>query len=387
MATRARSGIFGTTALRATVALLETTASPVLVAFVTGCILSGCILDFDGLAGGGSTSSSGTTSAGGASSSGGSTSSGGSGGAACGPLDCCDAAPVELVGPGVASSPRGLVARKDGLYWANFGGDAILRLPADGGPAETLATAVGPRGVAAWDDRLVWTARDGVYACTLPACADAAVVVPSLGVDSLRAVAFDGVTLAFTDRGAADYDGRARSCALDACEPLDLHDGMLAPEGIVLDGSHATWTESGNGNMNGSVWRSPKDQAGAMQVAWSLTFASGVAVDDGYVYWTEQASAPEGHVTYCTLGAQGCVTRVAEGPFDKPSDLLVAGGSVVWTNLVAGTIASCPAPTCGAAAPKEHVTGRIGLAKIAVNATCIFWGEDAGGGAIYKVAR
>lgn len=362
------------------------------VATLSALLGPSCILDLEGLAGPGTSGAGGTAGGGGQPVTGGGAGSGGAGGAACAVLDCCPAGePIELAhGAKIADLPRAIAVRDDGLYWVNLQGGNVVRLPSSGGPVETLAPADGPRDLALSGDTLVWTARDGVHACALPSCAASAhLVAASLAPDSLRAVAFDGATAVFTDRGAAVDDGRTRSCALAACSPLDLATGMKAPEGVVIDGGLAFWVDGGNGNMNGSVARSPAGEADLTQMAAERMFPKGVAVDDAYVYWTEEEAG--GHVYRCPAAGTYCDTpediAPAGGPLGSPTDIQIAGGRIYWVSADDGAILSCPQPGCGADKPKVHVTGRQGLMRLAVNSTCLFWTENGAGGGVYKTPR
>ncbi len=377
----------------------------VALTFALAALGPGCILDFEGLTGSGTGGAAGSGGTPGGSGSGGTTTGGtggtgggggGTGGAGggCSALDCCPAGDViELaMGAAIADLPRGIVAADDAIYWVNFDGGNVVRLPAAGGAATPIATADSPRTLALSGDRLVWTAKDGVHTCTVPACADEHLVTPSIATDSLRAIAFDGATIAFTDRGSGANDGRARSCAIDACAPVDLVDGLLAPEGIVLEGPLAVWTDQGNGNMNGVVARSPKDLADVKQLAAALQLPTGVATDETYVYWTEQL--PAGHVYRCPINGPYCDTNQLEDvapaadPLGRPADIAIAGGRIYWMNADDGSILSCPQPGCGPAEkPKVHVTGRTGLARLAIGSTCLFWTENGGGGGVFKTAR
>ena len=353
-----------------------------------GLLCSGCILDLDGLTTASQGGQGGEAGQGGQGGGGG----GAGGGAGCAVLDCCPAGEIiELArGPEIADLPRGIVVGEGGVYWVNLQGNNVVRLAASGGPPEEIAVAVAPRGLALSGQRLAWTGDDGVSTCSLPACSgDAKVVAPSLAPGSLRSVAFDGATLVFTDRGVDIGEGKARSCSADACAPVDLGEGMIAPEGIVIHGGLALWVDQGNGNMNGTVSRSSKSSAGLTQIAAALLFPTGVAADDTYVYWTEQQE--EGHVYRCPYAPGYCDApediAPAAAPLGRPGDIQIAGGRIYWTNADDGSIRSCPQPGCGGDEPTVHVTGRQGLTRLAVGSTCLFWTENGGGGAVLKTAR
>ena len=350
-----------------------------------------CVLDLDGLTtpGGGGTAGEGGTGAGGQTTS---SQGGGGGGAGCPLLECCPEGQVVTLadGPVFADLPRGLVLRGDSIVWTAFGGGDIVWMKAEGGPPEVLLEAASPRSIATASDVLAWTAADGVYTCFLPDCAvSAQLVTPALAMGSLRGVAFDGETLVFVDRGAGEGDGRARSCDLADCNPIDLQDSMIAPEDAVIADGVAFWNDVGSGNMNGTIGRSPKGAADYTQIAAARSLPTGIAVDETYVYWTEEL--PEGHVYRCPFAAGYCDAPEdivpAAGPLGRPSDIQIGGGRIYWTSLDDGSIVSCPQPGCGDAMPKVHVTGRTGLSRLAVGSYCLFWTENSGGGAVLKTAR
>jgi hypothetical protein len=352
-----------------------------------------CVLDLGGLSGGTTTTTGQGGAAGGSASSGGGPPDAGPDGAGgCPLLDCsCAAGPTVLAaGTTFADLPRGLAADADGVYWVDFQGGQVMRRRASGGGPEQLAAAVAPRALAVSGQTLVWTESDGVHACTLSSCAGTAhLVTPSLAPGSLRAVAFDGQTVAFTDLGMGPNQGKARACALGACTPIDLAGTLVAPEGLVQDGSLAFWIDQGNGNQNGTVQSSPTSAQAVAQIAASLDLPFGVAVDDTYVYWTQHL--PAGHVYRCPRAGGYCDhpedVAPQAGALGRPADLHLGNGRIYWTNDDDGSIRSCPQPGCGSALPTVHVTGRVGIEKLAVGSSCLFWTENGGGGAVLEVAR
>ena len=353
-----------------------------------GSLLTGCLLDLGSLSNGGSSPS------GSSSGSGGSGGSGGEGGqASCPLLDCtCASEPrVLAAGPMAADSPRGIVATSDGVYWVNQQSNEVRRLSGGGGPSELLTATLAPVAIAVTDGTVVWTAADGVHACLASSCSSSQhLVFASTVTGSLRDVAFDGQLIAWTDQGTGNQDGKTRVCPLGgACTPNDLDTQLSAPQGLAFHESSVFWVDQGNGNQNGNVHSELKVGGNYAQLAASLDLPTGIAVDDTYVYWTSWV--PSGHVYRCAYASSPCDTpedvAPAAGALARPYDIQVAEGRIYWSNTDDGSIMSCPQPGCGTDQPAVHVTGRQGLHRLAVGASCLFWTEDSGGGAVLKLAR
>jgi DNA-binding beta-propeller fold protein YncE len=369
-------------------------------------LLTACLLDLGSLSNGGATSTGGgaaTSSSAGSGGGGGVIDAGddgapgdaGDGGdaAGCALLDCACAsgATVIAAGAAVADIPRGVAVTADGVYWVNQQGNEVRRLPAGGGPPEQLASTPSPLSIAVSGDTVVWTADDGIHACQASSCDGTAhLVSASAAPGSLRDVAFDGQIVTWTDHGTGSQDGKARACPLAACgAPDDLDTNLTAPEGLAYHGDSAFWIDQGNGNQNGNIQRELKVGGNYAQLAAALDLPMSIAVDDTNIYWT--AWLPAGHVYRCPYAAGYCNTpedlAPAGGPLGRPFDIHVGGGRIYWSNTDDGSITSCPQPGCGGAKPKVHVTGRQGLHRLAVGASCLFWTEDGGGGAVLKMAR
>lgn len=335
-----------------------------------GACLPGCILDFSGLTDEGR--------------------GGGGGAGTCDLLSCCpNEQAIVVAGPGSAGLARDIAVLPNGLVWTDEEGGAVLFLGAAGEAPSALATSAGARAISGAGDAITWTAADGVHRCQASDCAATeGLLAGGLAAASARDVTADGTTVLWSDRGAAQGEGRIRACEAASCVPVDLGGGLIAAERVALRGNTAFWTDRGTGDTNGTVARSPKNAPESAQIAAALDFPAGVAADDANVVWTEDA--PSGRVWRCpwTRGYCDVPEEVAEGPFGAPSDIVLAGGRVYWMNVGDGNIVSCPQPGCAPGeAPKVHVSGRQGLTAMAVGASCLFWTEQANGGAVMKAAR
>jgi hypothetical protein len=264
-----------------------------------------------------------------------------------------------------------------------------VRMDGDGGTA-VLSTANAPIAIAVVNDVVVWADDEGVHACTATKCAmTAALVHPASAPGTVQSLAYDGQTVAWSDRVQAN-GGQTLSCSLGACgTPAVLLSGELAPLGVALLGGSVFWADQGTGNQNGNINVGLKVGGSFTQVSAQLNLPTGIAADATYVYWTEWI--PGGRILRCPYAAGNCPNptdaAASAGPLGRPLDITLGGGRMYWSNTDMGSILSCPTPDCGAAPPKVHASGRQGLRHVAVNATCLFWTDDTGGGSVLRVPR
>ena len=205
-------------------------------------------------------------------------------------------------------------------------------------------------------------------------------LLSSAAMSTTGEVATDGQLVVWGDLGSGPNSGKVQSCSVSSCAPIVLQANMILPGGVRVAGTNVFWTEEGNGNFQGTVSTAPKGSTSLSQIASSLVSPHGIGADDTYVYWTE--SSATGQLLRCPIAGAPCNAPVdiatAADPLQHPRDLRVAGGRIYWTTTDDGAIRSCPQPGCGSAAPQVHVTGRTGIRKIAVGASCLFWTEDTG---------
>ena len=318
----------------------------------------------------------------------------------CAALDCSCEAPcpaggctptVLATGATFADTPWGIVAPKaGGLYWTNQHGNNLARIKPGGGGPEVLTSATTPGAIAVVNGVVAWAAEDGVHSCTADTCGTTdAILHPSAAPGTVQGVAFDGQTVAWSDRVGVNA-GQVLSCPIGACtSPTVLINGQIAPLGVALHGGSVFWIDQGNGNQNGNVAFGIKTGGSFTQVSAVLNLPTGLAVDATYVYWTEQLAA--GRILRCPYAAGYCPSPIdaaaAAGPLGRPLDITLGGGRMYWSNADTGSILSCPTPGCGSAPPRVHATGRQGLRHVAVNATCLFWTDDTAGGSVLRVPR
>ena len=371
---------------------------PLLLAAIasSSVLLAACIIDLSDLTGGAPDAGSGGSGAAtAASTSTGSPAAAGSGGSSApGMLDCapCPAggcAATTLASGQDAAGPAGIAVTSDGLYWVNRTGNAVMRLASTGGAPQVLATATAPVALAVAGGHVIWAAQGGVYGCATSSCkATTLEVSTSTMSGSIQGVAYDAQYVYFTDEGSGASTGKAVRCPfVSMCHGGKILGSMLdKPVGIALFGTTAFFTEQSDGNLNGDVDQSPTAGGGATRVASTLQLPTAVAADGMNVYWTE-SDPSSGKVRRCPYAAGYCMTPedLATG-LAAPLDVGLAGGRVYWSNAGDGRVLSCPATGCGGGAPRVHASGRTGLRRIALGASCVFFTDDQDGGSVSKAA-
>lgn len=349
-----------------------------------------CWLDLDRLgrdlpsaaAGGGSNVGSSTTSG---------TGGGGPGALVleCDPCPEGGCAPVPVAeGPAFALGAADLVAASDGVYWVNQEGGEVMRFVSGAEAPETLATAVAPRCLVVRDGNVFYGDDEGLWSCAADACMDTREkITSSVAQGTIGRVTFDGASVYWTDRGAADADGRVYGCAPGDCAtPKSYATGLFRPDTILASGGQLFWVELGNGNANGAIYQGSSGGSGTT-VAGALNFPTSVAVDNDSFYYPSWQ--PGGAIRRCPKGAycNGPADIAPGAPGEKPFDVAVSGGRVYWSDTEGGAIRSCPAAGCGAEAPRVHTSGRTGLSRFALGKACIFWVDATNGGSVMKVGR
>jgi len=389
--------------------------APALCLFAAAVASGGCILDLDRLTGGPAPDGGGGTAGtgGGATTTGtgsGAVTTTGSGGTAgtgggntCSPLECgaCEGAcpeggcpPVAVAnGADVAATPMGIAVAGSALYWVNQAGGSVMRLSDDGSGPQQLTAATAPRTITAGANLIVWSAEDGVWACPPDDChAQKKLLAPAVAPGSVGEVAYDGTTVFWTDRGTAanPSDGRVMRCSPGDCQPVAIAMAQMFPAGISLQGDMVFWTYQADGFPSGHIYKNLKLAQGSNDLAAGLILPTGLATDEIHAYWTQWTT--DGKVQRCVHAQGFCQTTdsvmPAAEPLGHPRDVAVAGARVYVSTADDGAIRSCAAPGCAQAEmPRLHTTGRPGLHRMTVGASCVFFTDEADGGSVMKVAR
>lgn len=363
-------------------------------------LFGACILDLSNLSGG--TTSSSTTHAGG---------SGGSGGAAldaglpeddaaCPASECtvCNGTcpdggcvPVQVHTRPTADRPWAVAESDSAVYWVNQHGYTVARRAQGKTTSEYLTGATAPSAIAVSGGYVVWADLDGLWGCPAETCDEGRKkLFASADPGSITSVVYDGQFAYFTDRGTGQLTGKVLRCAPSDCaSPLEIATGQLSPQSIALTGSSVVWSDLGTGEKNGNLYKASKTGQGMMVLASALILPTSVAADDNDVYFTQWSA--DGKVFRCPHNAGYCDTPADVAPgaglLALPFDLALSGGRVYWSNSGDGSIQSCPLPGCGPDQPALHADSRVGLRKLALGQSCLYWVDDTAGGGVFQVPR
>lgn len=204
----------------------------------------------------------------------------------------------------------GMAVDSSHLYWADVGGDAIMRSDLDGSNVTTLVSdAAGshPYGVAVDASHVYWTDLqsqqvkradlDGGHITTL---------IDGSGLLQPAAIAIDSTHLYLGDVAG---DGSIMRANLDGSGRTTLVASDAYPFAIAVDSAHIYWAVTGtNAGASGAIWRSNLDGSSAASIVAGQAHPAGIAVDSTHIYW---ANANNGTINRSGLDGSGVATVVS----------------------------------------------------------------------------
>ena len=304
----------------------------------------------------------------------------------CDPCPGAGCTPQALATGTSADGPHGIALAGDGLYWVNRSGGTVMRLAATGGAPEALSTAMAPQAIATSGGYVVWGAQDGVYGCTAASCGATSVkIAASTMMGSIPSVAYDGAAVFYTDPGSGAVD---QCPPLAACSaPIQLGNGYKMPTGLALYGTQVFWADQGDGNQDGDILSSMK--------------GGGNPGDDQRLALPPHRRG-RGRCLRLLHGVDGDGRQDPPLPLRprllqharrsrhrprRPARSRARRRAPLLDRLRRRQGAELPGHGLRRSAPKVHASGRTGLRRLAVGASCVFWTDDQGGGSVSKVAR
>lgn len=229
------------------------------------------------------------------------------------------------------------------------------------------------------------SARTGhIMSCRVTGC----VVGPTLVADAqshVDALAIDGASVYWTQRGLHGVRSAIRKCGRDGCvQPREVFDYGRGggPTALAVDDDGVYWADS----EDRALERCPVDGCGGTApevLARARVPPGGLTIAQGILYWTND----DGSVMKCPSRGCDAAPTTLGAALGHPAEVAVEGAKVIWVNHrvasdAAGDqtseILSCPVSGC-AGSPEVLVRTDLVIGTVASHAGSIYWTERGGG--------
>jgi hypothetical protein len=199
------------------------------------------------------------------------------------------------------------------------------------------------------------------------------------GLEYPAFVAVDDLYLYATVSGT----GVVERCSKTNCSATrqTISTGQSQPAGIAVDSAWVYWANQNSG----TVVRCPKSGcSGQPQVVFSNATLQpwDVKTNGSYVCWSAQGTLPSTGIVQCVPNASagtGTPTTVASGLGFAGSLALRCDGTLVWSDMTAGTIGQGMAGVVGARTIAQSLQEPDGVAIDASYVYATVWGASSGG--------
>jgi hypothetical protein len=166
-------------------------------------------------------------------------------------------------------------------------------------------------------------------------------------------------------------------CTAGKCQPVELTRGPAGATGIALDTTDVYWT-SITANSVHKVSKNGGTAATLAQAANGVDAPYGIFVEGGFVYWVNSALFT-GTVMRCPVAGCGAAPQMVAYNVNEPTDLVVDGTNVYFTESDGTRIARAPkgGTSDGGVAVYPNTSSKP--IHIALDGDHLFWIDDGSG--------
>lgn len=227
-----------------------------------------------------------------------------------------------------------IAADANHVYFTDWSGAQVMRMPKDGGAATPVATSQdfafrSPIVVDATE--VYWVAESGMMKSAILRVSKLTTSSPEVLVDDEPAIAglvVDDDNLYFT----SFFGGAVRRVAKrgGAGAVRDIATGIKGPVGIAVDGTNVYWASKDDGVVS-TVSKAASPDDTPTTLARDLVGPYAVAIDATHVYWST-ALKSTGTIARAPLDGRGPVTTLATG-VDNPTSIATSGTHIYWSTM------------------------------------------------------
>lgn len=264
-------------------------------------------------------------------------------------------------------TPTRLALDDTNVYFVDYNGGGVFRVPKTGGTATTLATGQKSVRIAVDDTHVYWTNEQGSQISRVPKQGGATQVVTNQANTPFTFTLSDSTVYYAELRAGGSVGSVAKT---GGAAPTPLATGENWPFEVALTGTHLYWTELAN---NAGVRRVALAGGPAETVITGLNNPTAV-VQDGINLYIAVFGTGGSKGQVLSLSLQGSTLTPLAINQAQPRGLAFDATFIYWTNGGDGTVMKTAKN--GSGTPTVIASGGIEPLGIAVDSLAVYWADD-----------